>query len=71
MRAKSKVWMVGLILMATTSIYGGGDAVIYEDPDIKDSGTTSRNGPFVGFEGSYVLDIQSVTSYIGEYPLYG
>jgi hypothetical protein len=69
MRAKNRLLAVFLIGLSCVCAYGGGDVVTYEEPGA--SATTSnvsRNGPFVGIEGSYVFNLQSDVSFVGGYP---
>jgi hypothetical protein len=67
MKAKNGIWVVAFMAVATVSGYGGGDTVAYNEP-MAGSGDVSRNGPFVGVEGSYVFDMQSDVTYINEQP---
>jgi hypothetical protein len=58
MKAKNSLWLI--TLLALSSAYGGGD-IVYEEPTetVSTTSNVGRNGPFVGFEGSYVFDMES------------
>jgi|GEM_PF-2494953 hypothetical protein len=65
MRAK----MLAVVLIGISSIgaNAGGDVVAYEEPGAVAS-NVSKNGSFVGVEGSYVFDLQSDVTFEGNAP---
>ena len=58
---KAKLLAIVLLGISSITANAGGDVVAYEEPGAV-AGTGSRNGPFVGIEGSYAFDLKADTA---------
>jgi hypothetical protein len=61
MKAKKGLLAIALFIIGAIGAQAGGDIVPYEEPATTTTANVSRNGPFVGVEGSYVVEFQSDT----------
>jgi len=65
---KAKVNLLAALLLGfSVSANAGGDIVPFEE-EATVVKSVSRNGPFVGIEGSYVFDLQSDVTFVGGTP---